>query len=278
MRNTELRRKLLPAFPGRPLRKIVPGALLALLATSTLAAEPPQGTTLTLGGGVGVAPRYSGSDENRVSTALMLDYSMRNGFFVSSTRGLGYGNTLGNVDYSAALSYRTGRKDHNVDSDTMSDGSDHLRGMGNVKGSALGVVGLGYKLTNWLSAQLQAEVPFSQHDNGAALHVGLVSPLYHSPKNSVTLGLTSSWGTNDYMQTYYGVSAAQSAASGFTQYTAGSGLYACSLNLDWTHNLTERWSVVADAGYTQLAGDARNSPIVQRKASPTGSLTVTYRF
>lgn len=278
MRNTELRHKFRPSFPESILKKIVPGALLALLSTPTLAAEPPQGTTLTLGGGVGVAPRYSGSDENRVSTALVLDYSMRNGFFVSSTRGLGYGNSLGNFDYSAALSYRTGRKDHNVDSDTMSDGSDHLRGMGNVKGSALGVVGLGYKLTNWLSAQLQAEVPFSQRDNGAALHFGIVSPLYHSPKNSVTLGLTSSWGTNDYMQTYYGVSATQSAASGFTQYHAGSGIYASSLNLDWTHNFTERWSVVADAGYTQLAGDARNSPIVQRKASPTGSLTVTYRF
>lgn len=278
MRNTELRGKRLPSLPERPLKKIVPGALLALLSTSTLAAEPPQGTSLTVGGGVDVAPRYSGSDENRVSTALVLDYSIRNGFFASSTRGLGYGNTLGNFDYSAALSYRTGRKDHNVDSDAMSDGSDHLRGMGNVKGSALGVVGLGYKLTNWLSAQLQAEVPLSERDNGAALHFGLVSPLYHSPKNSVTMALTSSWGTNDYMQTYYGVSNAQSAASGFKQYDAGSGIYAYSLNLDWTHNFTERWSVVADAGYTQLAGDARNSTIVQRKASPMGSLKVTYRF
>lgn len=278
MRNTEPHHKFLPAFAGRPLKKILPGALLALLATPTLAAEPPLRTSLTVGGGVDVAPRYSGSDENRVSTALVLDYSMRNGFFVSSTRGLGYGNNLGNVDYSAALSYRTGRKDHNVDSDDMNDGSDHLRGMGNIKGSALGVVGLGYNFTPWLSAQLQAEVPFSQRDNGAALHVGIVSPLYHSPKNSVTMALTSSWGTNDYMQTYYGVSAPQSAASGFTQYDAGSGIYAWSLNLDWTHNFTERWSVVADAGYTQLAGDARNSPIVQRKSSPTGSLKVTYRF
>nr|WP_318379046.1 MipA/OmpV family protein [uncultured Enterobacter sp.] len=278
MRNTEPHHKFLPAFAGRPLKKILPGALLALLATPTLAAEPPLRTSLTVGGGVDVAPRYSGSDENRVSTALVLDYWMRNGFFVSSTRGLGYGNNLGNVDYSAALSYRTGRKDHNVDSDDMNDGSDYLRGMGNIKGSALGVVGLGYNFTPWLSAQLQAEVPFSQRDNGAALHVGIVSPLYHSPKNSVTMALTSSWGTNDYMQTYYGVSASQSAASGFTQYDAGSGIYAWSLNLDWTHNFTERWSVVADAGYTQLAGDARNSPIVQRKSSPTGSLKVTYRF
>lgn len=278
MRNTELRRKLRPSFPASPLKKIVPGALLALLATPTLAAEPPQGTTLTVGGGVDVAPRYSGSGENRVSTALLLDYSMRHGFFASSTRGLGYGNSLGNVDYSAALSYRTGRKDHDVDSDAMSDGSDHLRGMGNVKGSALGVVGLGYKLTNWLSAQLQADVPLSRRDNGAALHFGIVSPFYHSPKNSVTMALTSSWGTDDYMQTYYGVSATQSAASGFKPYNAGSGIYAYSLNLNWTHNISDRWSVIADAGYTQLTGDARNSPIVQRKAFPTGSLKVTYRF
>ena len=38
-----------------------------------------------------------------------------------------------------------------------------------------------------------------------------------------------------------------------------------STNLDWTHKLTQRWSVVAGAGVTQLMGDAADSPIVQRK-------------
>lgn len=278
MRNVELRHKFLPSHSGRVLKKMVPGALLALLATPTLAAATQQGNALTLGGGVDVTPRYSGSDENRVTTALVLDYSMRNGFFVSTTQGLGYGNSIGKLDYSTALSYRVGRKDHDVDSDSMNDGSDHLRGMGDVKGSAIGVFGLGYKVTDWLNLQLQAEVPFSQRNNGAALHFGIISPLYSSSKNTVTMALTSSWGTSDYMQTYYGVSSSQSAASGFTQYDAGSGIYAWSMNMDWTHNLNHSWSVVVAAGFTQLTGDARNSPIVQRKASPTGSLTVTYRF
>lgn len=80
------------------------------------------------------------------------------------------------------------------------------------------------------------------------------------------------------MQTYYGVNASQSAASGFTRYDAGAGIYAWSTNLDWTHKLTQRWSVVAGAGVTQLMGDAADSPIVQRKTSPTGSLKVTYSF
>lgn len=278
MRNIELRHKFLHSLSGRTLKRLLSGAFLALLATPILAAEQKQGNELTLGGGVDVAPRYSGSNESRVTTALVIDYSMVNGFFVSTTRGIGYGNSIGKLDYSGALSYRAGRKDRDVDSDSISYGSDYLRGMGDVKGSAIGVIGLGYEVTDWLNLQLQAEVPISQRSNGEALHFGIVSPLYTSSKNVVKLALTSSWGTSEYMQTYYGVSASQSAASGFTRYDAGSGIYAYSLNMDWTHKINQDWSVDAEAGFTQLTGDARNSSIVQRKTSPTGSLKVTYSF
>ncbi|MHA6671145.1 MipA/OmpV family protein [Enterobacter mori] len=278
MRNIELRHTSPHLLSGRSLKNIVPGIVLALLTTPVLAAEQSEGNVLTLGGGVDVAPRYSGSDKSRVGAAQVVDYAMENGFFISTTRGVGYGNNIGNLDYSAAVSYRTGRKDKDVSSDSISSGSDYLRGMGDIKGSAIVVPGLGYKVTDWLHLQLQAEVPVSERDNGEAVHFGIISPLYTSPKNEVTLALTSSWGSDKYMQTYYGVSAAQAAASGFARHDAGAGIYAYSLNLDWTHRLTSRWSVLAAAGVTQLTGDAADSPIVQRKTSPTGSLKVTYSF
>ncbi|WP_259564671.1 MipA/OmpV family protein [Enterobacter sichuanensis] len=278
MRNIELRHPFPHLFPGRSLKNIVPGVVLALLATPLLAAEQSQGNVLTLGGGVDVAPRYSGSDKTRVSAAQVVDYSMTNGFFIGTTRGIGYGNNLGNLDYSAALSYRTGRKDKDVSSDSISSGSDELRGMGEIKGSAIVVPGLGYKVTDWLNLQVQGEIPVSERDNGEAVHFGISSPLYTSPNNPVTLALTGSWGSDKYMQTYYGVSAAQSAASGFARHDARAGIYAYSLNLDWTHRLTSRWSVLAAAGVMQLTGDAADSPIVHRKTSPTGSLKVTYSF
>jgi outer membrane scaffolding protein for murein synthesis (MipA/OmpV family) len=278
MRNIELRHTFPHLLSGRSLKNIVPGVVLALLTTPVLAAEQSQGNVLTLGGGVDVAPRYSGSDKSRVSAAQVVDYAMANGFFISTTRGVGYGNNIGNLDYSAAVSYRAGRKDKDVSSDSISSGSDYLRGMGDIKGSAIVVPGLGYKVTDWLHLQLQAEVPVSERDNGEAVHFGIISPLYTSPKNKVTLALTGSWGSGKYMQTYYGVSAAQSTASGFARHDAGAGIYAYSLNLDWTHRLTSRWSVLASAGATQLTGDAGDSPIVQRKTSPTGSLKVTYSF
>ncbi|EMG7902971.1 MipA/OmpV family protein [Enterobacter hormaechei] len=278
MRNCKLRHRFPRSLIGRSVKSILSGAVLALLATPALAAGQRQGNVLTLGGGVDVAPRYSGSDKSRVTAAQVVDYAMANGFFISTTRGLGYGNRVGNLDYSAALSYRAGRKDRDVSSDSIASGSDYLRGMGDVKGSAVVVPGLGYRITDWLNVQLQAEVPVSERDNGEAVHFGIASPLYTSPENSVTLALTGSWGSSKYMQTYYGVSAAQSAASGFARHDAGSGIYAYSLNLDWTHKLTSRWSLLAAAGVTQLTGEAGDSPIVQRKTSPVGSLKVTYSF
>ena len=278
MRNCKLRHRFPRSLIGRSVKSILSGAVLALLATPALAAGQRQGNVLTLGGGVDVAPRYSGSDKSRVTAAQVVDYAMANGFFISTTRGLGYGNRVGNLDYSAALSYRAGRKDRDVSSDSIASGSDYLRGMGDVKGSAVVVPGLGYRITDWLNVQLQAEVPVSERDNGEAVHFGIASPLYTSPENSVTLALTGSWGSSKYMQTYYGVSAAQSAASGFARNDAGSGIYAYSLNLDWTHKLTSRWSLLAAAGVTQLTGEAGDSPIVQRKTSPVGSLKVTYSF
>lgn len=278
MRNCKLRHRFPRSLIGRSVKSILSGAVLAILATPALAAGQRQGNVLTLGGGVDVAPRYSGSDKSRVTAAQVVDYAMENGFFISTTRGLGYGNRVGNLDYSAALSYRAGRKDRDVSSDSIASGSDYLRGMGDIKGSVVVVPGLGYRITDWLNVQLQAEVPVSERDNGEAVHFGIASPLYTSPENSVTLALTGSWGSSKYMQTYYGVSAAQSAASGFARHDAGSGIYAYSLNLDWTHKLTSRWSLLAAAGVTQLTGEAGDSPIVQRKTSPVGSLKVTYSF
>ena len=278
MRNITLRNSFPRSRIRRSMKSILPGAVLALLATPALATEQPQGNVLTLGGGVDVSPRYSGSDKSRVSAAQVVDYAMANGFFVSTTRGIGYGNSFGNLDYNAALSYRAGRKDRDVSSDSIASGSDDLRGMGDIKGSAIVVPGLGYRVTDWLTVQLQAEVPVSERDNGEAVHFGIASPLYTSPKNALTLALTGSWGSSKYVQTYYGVNAAQSAASGFARHDAGSGIYAYSLNLDWTHKLTSRWSLLAAAGVTQLTGEAGDSPIVQRKTSPVGSLKVTYSF
>jgi hypothetical protein len=139
----------------------VPGVVLALLATPVLAAEQSQGNVLTLGA-AWTSRRATRVQIKPASAAQVVDYAMANGFFIGTTRGIGYGNNIGNLDYSAALSYRVGRKDKDVSSDSISSGSDELRGMGEIKGSAIVVPGLEYRVTDWLHLQLQAEVPVSE--------------------------------------------------------------------------------------------------------------------
>lgn len=263
-----------------------PLALLAVAALTVLAApaqaaetaKAPQGDVLTLGAGVAIGPRYSGSDQNRAGLGLAFDYATSNGFFIGTKRGIGYGSQIGRMDYSIALGYRAGRKDSNQSSFMGRTGSDYLRGMGEIKGSAIASLGLGYTATDWLRLGLRAEVPLSQRDNGSALHFGASSPFYASASDELTLGLTGSWGNSKYMQTYYGVTADQSAASGFRQYRAKSGIYAYTLELGWKHKFDANWSLMASAGAMQLAGDAGDSPIVKRKTAPVGSVFVTYSY
>ncbi len=50
MSHFNLRHPFFPARSGRLLKKMLPGALLALLATPALAGEPSRGNVLTLGG------------------------------------------------------------------------------------------------------------------------------------------------------------------------------------------------------------------------------------
>jgi hypothetical protein len=54
MRNIELRHTFPHLLSGRCLKTLVPGVVLALLATPVLAEEQRQGNVLTLGGGVDV--------------------------------------------------------------------------------------------------------------------------------------------------------------------------------------------------------------------------------
>ncbi|HBM2495100.1 TPA: MipA/OmpV family protein, partial [Enterobacter hormaechei subsp. xiangfangensis] len=52
MRNITLRHSFPRSRIGRSMKSILPGAVLALLATTALAADQRQGNVLTLGGGV----------------------------------------------------------------------------------------------------------------------------------------------------------------------------------------------------------------------------------
>ncbi|WP_050462994.1 MipA/OmpV family protein [Herbaspirillum autotrophicum] len=256
----------------------------ALLAAGTLiclpaqAAEEAEGNTLRLGAGVGLTSRYSGSDENVVGPVLGIDYQMQNGFYASTTRGIGWGSKTGDLQYSLAVGYRGERKEKKESTFTGNSGSDKLKGMGDIKGSFTAMLSTSYTLTKWLSLSAMVETPLSQRTNGTAIHLGAAGTLYETKADTLSLGVTASIGDSKYLQTYYGVTAVQSGNSGFAAYKPKSGLYAVSTELSWVHQLDKNWSVTSLVGAVGLTGDASKSPIVKRKVSPNAAIFVSYSY
>ena len=255
--------------------KIVFIALAGLLAAARADDLP---NVLTLGGGIGIGPRFSGSDENVVGPVAGIDYQMANGFYASTLRGIGYGRAFGPLTVGAALGYRGERSEHDRRGLGGARGSTALRGMGDVKGSATAMLQARYEIVDGLDLTLQAELPISHRENGRTLQVGVTGTLFEGGADQVTLSLSATLADRDYMQTYYGVTAAQAMRSGYGQFRPKAGLYETELGLNWRHTINDRWSLTAMVGVTSLRRDAARSPLSGKDTAPTGALIATWRY
>ena len=79
----------------------------------------------------------------------------------------------------------------------------------------------------------------------------------------VTAGPRLRWGSGDYTRAFYGVSAADSAATGLPVWRPDGGVYAYGAVASAHVHVTPRVGVYGYAGYDRLTGDAARSPIVR---------------
>ncbi|MFZ4873706.1 MipA/OmpV family protein [Janthinobacterium sp. Mn2066] len=257
---------------------------LLLLPLSALAADPAPGNVLTVGAGAAVVSSYSGSDKLSTMPVVVLDYSMANGFFASSMRGIGYGGQAGPLSYSVALGYRGERTDHKRKGINGYGGSDYLKGMGDVKGNASALLGMAYSPIPGVQLTISSDIPLNHRENGARLEFGAGGQIYSRndsrgvPQDTISLGGQAGWGEKKYMQTMYGVTATQAANTAFKQYAPKGGFYEAQATVSWEHRFDAKWGLTAMAGVTTLIGDARKSPIVQRKTAPMGAIYASYRY
>jgi outer membrane protein len=257
---------------------LLPLSACLLLPSLAMAQEPSQENQLVLGGGVAGGPRYAGSNHNMLAPMLVVDYSHHSGVFASTLRGLGYGGQVGPISYSAALGYRRGREDHDNENSWASTGGDELRGMGDIKGNASGIVSVGYAPIPGLEYNVGADLPLSQRQNGRKLTAGVTGRLLGTPDDKITLGVATSFGDTKFNQTYYGVTREQARTSQFEAYTMKAGLNEVAAMLTWQHKLGAKWSVTSMVGATTLLKDASKSPLVQRRTGPVAAVYASYNY
>ncbi len=96
-----------------------------------------------------------------------------------------------------------------------------------------------------------------------------------------TIGPRVRWGSAKYTRTFFGVSAAESLASGLQAYQPSGGIYAFGVVGGAHVRLDKNWGLYAYAGYDRLTGDAASSPIVTNlgdRNQATAGLLLTRRF
>ncbi|MCC3742566.1 MipA/OmpV family protein [Rouxiella badensis] len=245
------------------------------LATTARAddASPPQ-STLSVGLAGQSLPRYSGSDKRRWQVVPLVQ--ARDGaFFLDSQKGIGYDLQSDSGLYlEHTLGYNLGRSDQDSD---WRDGSDKLRGMGNIKATVNTAFAVGWTLTPWLTVEGKATLPLSDGQGVNYQASAILIPM-QTTSDTVAFSTAALFGDRRYMNTVYGVSDRQSERSGYAPYQAAGGFYGTDSSLTWSHQFTPSWAALASVDYTWLDKHAQNSPIVFRHNQTSATLGVLYTF
>jgi outer membrane scaffolding protein for murein synthesis (MipA/OmpV family) len=213
---------------------------------------------------------YRGSEERRNLLLPAVDYQWSNGFFAGVGNGLGYNASRSpELQYGPRLTVDLGREESR---------SEALRGMGSIDvQSEIGVFfnrlwGHGLVFTSSLRQGSGTQ------RRGLVLDLGIGHAVSLGAQTRLVLGLGAHWVNADYMQDYFGVTPAQSVASGYAVSRPGAGWRNAGLNLSLSHSLDRQVSLFAGITFNQLLGDARESALTRRSASLTGVAGVGYAF
>ncbi len=271
---------------SRALDIIGPWGLLTVVAVTVAGATATPAVAGSLFGGDGssvelqaggvaiVKPKYEGSNEYEVVGAPIVGPAGGTGTGFVQFKGIDdlRFRLLDNSGFEAGplVGYRFDRDE---------DDADRLRGLGDVDG---GLVVGGYAAYNFgpIKPYVSYHHQVTGDDAGAVARLGVETKVPVMPWLLVTAIGGVTWANDDYMQSFFGVTAAQSAASaaGLARYDAEAGVKDVFFGVSTDVPIAERWSLKLGGKYTHLLGDAADSPIVETESQWQGTLGLTYRF
>lgn len=119
---------------------------------------------------------------------------------------------------------------------------------------------------------------FAGSTRGAIADASLAYPIIASSRLVLIPSIGASWANRKHNDRYFGIDARAALASGLPRYRAGSGFKDATAGLTTSYQLTDRISLLGAATLTTLLGDAKDSPLVEKRTRPTGLLSVAYRL
>lgn len=273
-----MKRTILPA----PSRALLGAVALSALSSAALAQPPDQEPDngdweIGLGAMAQFQPDYEGSDDYEFAPLPFLMVNYRDLVFLD-------GPTLG----ANAFTWQGPRREDKLQIGPLvryefgrdEDDSDDLRGMGDIDGAVELGAFVSYGSGPW-STGLTVFRDVSDSHDGLTAELSADHMLSLGPKLMLRSEISATWADDNYTETFFGVTAAQSARSGMRQYQAEGGFKDAGISLDLNYNLTDNWGLTGQVGYKRLLGDAADSPLVEDRGSAnqfTTGLFVSYEF
>lgn len=224
-----------------------------------------------LGVGTSVAPRFEGSDNYRVRVMPKFSVRYKNIVALNNTRMRVF--IIHNDKFVTGMQarYRFGRDE---------DASPDLLGLGNVNDSfELG--GFAEWRPGWAIVGVEVGRDVAGGHDGllAAVYAGSQFPL--GGGFYLQGGAQVTWASGNFMGRNFGVTEAQSIASGLPEFDAGSGIKDVAARIGVRFNRWENWDFNTYVAYSRLMSDASGSPLVELRGSPNQfmwSISGQYKF
>lgn len=253
-------------------------ALCPLVQAQSVSQEPAYGLSGRIGLGVATLPTYEGSPNRRTLAGpeLTLSYRSRDwGTVEFGQRGL-FWNAVeaGSFRFALVAQFDPGRKDRDTSTLNPTPGDKRLAGMGNVQSSTEAGVGIGYGPLMVVARQSLSE----RGPKGAQVDMTVEMPWSVSDRFALRFALGATWANRDYMQTYFGVTAAQAQATSFTVYTPKSGCRKVEASVGAEYAIASSWKLQANVGFSQLGDVAAASPLVGRRNGASAALAMAYEL
>ena len=254
--------------------KIVKLFLLAFVVLFTLTASAQAGPKIAMGLGVAAVPDYEGSDDMEGAPLLFLDVRWDNHMAISVVGNKAKVNLVPSPVFKAGLvTEYIGERDDDVDNSQVGllpevDSSFMVGGF------------VGFQKNSW-DGSIEAMGDASSSNDGAIVRGNLGYAYAFSNDLKTRFGVFSTWGDDDYNESYFGVDAAASAASGIRTFEAESGIKDAGLNLTVNYTPWQNWGIMGLVSLKKMLGDGEDSPLVDDIGSDTQAVLgviVTYRF
>jgi outer membrane protein len=229
----------------------------------------------TTGLGLSYRPTYLGasSSELRASPVLSATYGR---YFLGGAGGTGSGGGLGlyivtdeRLRVGVSLGLGSSARKQSQDS--------HLYGLGDVASTERGNIFASYKM-DWLTARTNLSTDIGGKGEGSTASFDLDARYRLDEKISLSAGTGLTWANTQNAQTFFGVSASQSANSGLARYSANAGVNQFRFSIGADYRLTPQWNLSSRLTSTTLTGSAASSPITQSKSQDSFSVSAAYRF